>query len=151
MAEETAPELRRWHVTRTVELGAPAADVWQVIGGFFTIHLWHPDIAELEILEDQPELFMIRRRLTFPGQPKTVEELTSMDNDDYHYTYRWHEGAWGEAVQDYRASLRALDLDLDLGQRCVVQWSSTFLYHEDAISEFYWNGFRALQERFPLT
>ena len=140
---------RRWHVTRSVELGAPAAEVWQVIGGFFTIHLWHPDIAELEILEDQTDLFMIRRRLTFPGQPKTIEELTSMNNDDYHYTYQWHAGAWGEAVKEYKASLRALDLDL--GQRCAVQWSSTFVYHEDGISDFYWNGFRALQERFPLT
>ena len=50
-------------------------------------------------LEDQTDLFMIRRRLTFPGQPKTIEELTSMNNDDYHYTYQWHAGAWGEAAK----------------------------------------------------
>jgi len=140
---------RRWNVTRAVELGTSADEVWGVIGGFFTIHHWHPDITELEILADQPDLFMIRRRLTFPGQPTTTEELTSMDNDDHHYTYRWHAGAWGEAVKDYHASLRAFDLDE--GRRCAVQWSSTFVYHEDAISEFYWNGFRALQDRFPLT
>ena len=140
---------RQWHVTRAVQLGASADEVWQVIGGFFTIHHWHPDITELEILEDQPDLFMIRRRLTFPGQPTTTEELTSMDNADHHYTYQWHEGAWGEAVKDYRASLRALDLDE--GRTCAVQWSSTFVHPEDAISEFYWNGFRALQERFPLS
>ena len=145
----TDSEERQWRVVRTVELGAPAAEVWQVIGGFFTIHHWHPDIAELEILEDQTNLFAIRRRLTFPGQPKTIEELTSLDHDDHHYTYKWHAGAWGEAVSQYHASIRAFDLNE--AERCVVQWSSTFVYTEDALTEFYENGFRPLRAQFPLT
>ena len=40
---------KHWQVNRTVALGATAQNVWEVIGGFFTIHEWHPDIAHTEI------------------------------------------------------------------------------------------------------
>lgn len=137
-----------WHVIRTVELGAGAADVWDVIGGFFTIHEWHPDITLTEIPLEQTKTRELRRILTFPGQPKTVEELVSMDNDDFHYRYKWHKGDWGERVRNYHASLRVLAGDLDM--TCIVQWESEFDYPSDAISDFYLNGFRALQGRYPL-
>ncbi len=139
---------RDWRVVQTVELGAPAAAVWAVVGGFFTIHEWHPDIELTEIGEDQTSIPELRRILTFAGQPKTVEQLVSMDNEDFHYRYKWHKGAWGERIQNYVASIRLLELAG--GTRCIMQWSSTFRYTEDALSEFYWNGFHALQKMFPL-
>lgn len=139
---------RSWRVVQSVELGASAAKVWSLIGGFYTLHHWHPDIQLTEIPSDQTDTGALRRILTFPGQPKTTEELVSMDNADMHCTYKWHAGKWGERVQNYHASLRVLELVQD--RTCVVQWSSTFNYTEDALSEFYWNGFRALQQRWPL-
>lgn len=139
---------KNWRVVQTVELGAPAATVWKLVGGFFNIHEWHPDIQLTEIGKDQTTIQELRRILTFPGQPKTVEQLISMDNADFHYTYKWHEGQWGERVRNYVASIRLLELAG--GKSCIMQWSSTFSYTEDALSEFYWNGFRALQKRFPL-
>jgi hypothetical protein len=141
-------EYRDWHVIRAVELGAPAADVWDVIGGFFTIHLWHPDISLTEISATQTDTRQLRRILTFPGQPKTIEELVSMDNDDFHYRYKWFSGQWGEQVKNYHASLRVLAGDLDATS--TVQWQSTFSYPTDAISDFYEHGFQALLDRFPM-
>jgi hypothetical protein len=143
MAKKT---YRSWHVVRTVELRAPASEVWQVIGGFFTIHLWHPDIIKTEIPANQTQTPALRRLLTFPGQPTTTEELVLIDNDNFHYRYKWYEGEWGERVKNYVADLRVFDLDM--AARSVVQWSSTFSYTEDALSEFYLNGFGALQSRF---
>ena len=140
---------RNWRVVQTVELGAPAAEVWAVVGGFFNIHKWHPDIHRTEIGRDQTDIPELRRILTFPGQPKTVEQLVSMDNAGFHYTYKWHQGDWGERVQKYEASIRVVELAG--GKRCLMQWSSTFYYSEDALSEFYWNGFRNLQKMFPLS
>lgn len=137
-----------WHVLQTVELGASAQDVWNVVGGFFNIHEWHPDIELTEILDEQTDMSPLRRLLTFPGQPKTTEELIFMDNEDFRYRYKWHAGEWGEKVQDYVASLRVFDTRM--GERCFVQWSSSFRYTEDAVSKFYKNGFRALEEMFPL-
>ncbi len=141
-------EYKDWKVSQTVELGASAEDVWQVVGGFFSIHKWHPDIKKTEILDSQADILEIRRLLTFPGQPKTTEQLIMMDNEDFHYTYKWHSGAWGEEVKDYRASLRVFNSNM--GENCFVQWASTFRNPEDAVSEFYWNGFRNLQQMFPL-
>lgn len=138
---------KHWTVIRTVELPASRDAVWEVIGGFYTIHHWHPDIALSEIPPEQTETRELRRLLTFPGQPKTIEELVMMDNEDCHYRYKWHAGKWGEDVRNYHASLRVMAGDLD--QSCLVQWASEFDYPTDAISEFYENGFRSLRERFP--
>lgn len=139
---------RHWHVVRTVELEAAAAAVWDVIGGFYTIHQWHPDIVKTEVPPEQTQTRQLRRILTFPGQPTTTEELVSMDNEDFHYRYKWHEGQWGEEVKDYKASLRVFSGDLD--RTCIVQWESTFRYPTDAISDFYRHGFEALERLFPI-
>lgn len=148
MTTPNADTYRDWHVIRAVEVGAAAAAVWEVIGGFFTIHLWHPDIALTEISPTQTDTRQVRRILTFPGPPKTTEELVSMDNDDFHYRYKWFAGGWGERVKDYHSSLRVIAGDLDLTS--IVQWQSTFSYPTDAISDFYEHGFQALLERFPM-
>jgi hypothetical protein len=65
---------RNWRVVRTVVLNSAAEQVWHTVGGFFTIHLWHPDI-KTEIGSDQTSIPEIRRILTFPGQPTTTEQL----------------------------------------------------------------------------
>ncbi|HEV7660559.1 MAG TPA: SRPBCC family protein [Allosphingosinicella sp.] len=140
---------KHWKVIRTVELPASRDSVWEVIGGFYTIHHWHPDIVLSEIPPEQTDTRELRRLLTFPGQPKTIEELVSMDNDDCHYRYKWHAGPWGEDVRNYHASLRVVAGDLD--QSCLVQWASEFDYPTDAISQFYENGFQSLRERFPAS
>lgn len=144
----TNDNYKHWNITRSVELGATAKEVWAVVGGFFTIHQWHPDIAETEVPPEQVETHAIRRILTFPEQPKTVEEQVFVNNADYHYCYKWHAGQWGEIVKNYHASIRVMDTDSD--RRCVMQWACSFDHPEDAITEFYENGFRALREMFPL-
>lgn len=144
-AEIDTTDYTDWHVVRTVELDAAAAEVWAVVGGFYTMHTWHPDIAKTEVPSDQTGSEAIRRVLTFPGQPTTTEELVSLDPDDMRYRYRWHAGAWGERVQDYHAELRVFELD---DGRSMVQWSSRFRYSEDAITDFYEHGFEALTKRF---
>ena len=140
--------LKRWRVVQTVELGAQARDVWDVIGGFYTVHLWHPDITRIEVPPGQTETAALRRLVTSPGRPKTTEELVMMNNDDFHYRYKWHAGQWGEKIKNYVADLRVFDVSM--AERSIVQWSSTFDYCEDALSAFYQNGLRVLQERFPL-
>jgi hypothetical protein len=142
----TTKSNRNWRVVSTVELNSSAERVWNTVGGFFTIHLWHPDIKKLEIGSDQTSIPEIRRILTFPGQPKTTEQLVLMDNESRYYRYKWHAGEWGEQVQKYHAELRVVEIEIE--KRCLVQWSSTFFYHEDALSQFYQNGFDALKKKF---
>ena len=139
---------RAWRIVESVELGASATTVWELVGGFFNLHTWHPDIEKTEIPKNQTDVNELRRILTFPGQPVTVEELVYMDNERYHYRYKWHQGEWGEVVRNYVAEIRLFDLPES--NRCSFQWSSTFNNPENAISEFYNNGFRELEKRFPL-
>ncbi len=142
MAKDT---YKSWRILQTIELSAAAADVWAVVG-FYTIHTWHPDIENTEIPKDQTKTTALRRELTFPGQSKTIEELLVMDNINFHYRYKWYQGEWGEKVKDYVAEIRVFDIDMK--GRSIVQWSSTFLYTEDAISEFYLRGFDQLTRLF---
>lgn len=139
-------EYRSWDIVRSVDLNATAAQVWDVVGGFYTIHEWHPDIALCEVPNNQLSTRQIRRNLTFPGQPITTEELLFQDNDNFYYRYRWYQGQWGEEVQNYYAGIRVLDTDSD--NRCIMQWACTFDYFEDGITEFYENGFKALEKIF---
>ena len=140
-------DYKDWRVVKATELGATAAEVWAVIGGFYTIHEWHPDITELAVVGEQTETRQLRRLLTFPGQPKAIEELVSMNNEDYHYRYKWHAGEWGEMIHKYHSSLRVFDIE---GGHSMIQWVATFYYKEDAISDFYQRGFDELLKRFPL-
>lgn len=137
---------KRWRVVRTVELNAPAAEVWALVGGFYNIHQWHPDIAQTEVVPDQTKISAVRRLLTFPGQPKTTEELLFMDNENFHYRYRWHSGAWGERVKDYVADICVFEVEQ--GRTCIMRWYSTFVYTEDAITPFYQHGFDSLIQLF---
>ncbi len=139
---------RPQHVIRSVELPASADAVWDVVGGFFTLHLWHPDIERTEVVADQSETHGVRRRLFFHGQDPTIEELVALDEVERVSRYKWHAGPWGEIVKNYRACLRVFPADLD--RSCVVTWESHFDYSEDAISKFYLHGFDALRERFKI-
>src|SRR4051812_24128692 len=121
-----------WHTVCTVELNATAEQVWALVGGFYILPAWHPDIAISEVPDNQASEKEIRRKLTFPGQPPTYEQLVYMDNENYFYKYKWFAGPWGEAVQKYHAQIRVVEMDN--GNTCMVQWSSTYYYYEDALS-----------------
>jgi hypothetical protein len=138
---------RPQHVIRSVELPATADAVWAVVGGFFTLHCWHPDIERTEVVADQTETHAIRRRLFFSGQDPTIEELVALDEVERVSRYRWYAGPWGEIVKNYRACLRVCPADLD--RSCLVTWESWFEHPEDAISDFYLRGFAALRRMFP--
>ena len=135
-------EYKDWRVVTTCELNASAAEVWDMVGGFYTLPKWHPDIAISEIPEEQHESGFIRRKLTFPGQPPTWEELVFVDNENMRYKYKWHKGKWGEMIQKYHAQIQVIEKEV--GKSCIVQWSSTFYFSEDGLTQFYHNGFDGL-------
>lgn len=139
-------EYKDWRVVAVCELNASAQEVWDLVGGFYTIHHWHPDIALSEVPKDQADEREVRRELTFPGQPHTWEQLVSMDNENMIYRYKWFKGEWGEKVKNYHAKIQVIELEI--GERCLMQWSSIFSYPEDALTQFYHNGFESLVKRF---
>ncbi len=137
---------KRWKVVRTKVLEASAETIWEIVGGFYTLHLWHPDIQKTEIAAEQTSCKEIRRNLTFPGQPITTEQLVFMNNQDFYYGYKWFAGAWGEEIKEYHSEIRVVDLEV--GKKCLMQWTGHFVYTKDALTEFYDNGLNALAQRF---
>ncbi len=137
---------KQWKVVRTIELNSSAEKVWNTVGGFYTLHIWHPDIKKTEIGKDQVLNPEIRRILTFPGQPTTTEQLVFMDNQHFYYGYKWHAGAWGETIKNYHSEIRVIEIEVD--KKCMVQWTGHFFYTSDALSQFYENGLTSLLKRF---
>lgn len=135
-----------WEVVAVCELNSPADVVWRLVGGFYNIHQWHPDIAISEVPKGQSEERDIRRKLTFPGQAPTWEELVFMDNENMRYKYKWFKGEWGEMVQNYHADIQIVETKLN--KTCLMKWSSTFFYKEDGLTQFYHNGFDNLVKLF---
>jgi len=134
--------------SQTARINASADEVWRVVGGFYTIHKWHPVIGSTTVPPDQADTGPVRRIITLPQFGETtVEELVIYDAANRHYRYKWHSGEWGEKVKDYSADIRVFDSDN--GKACIVQWESRYIYHEDPVSEFYKLGLAALQKMFP--
>jgi len=137
---------KHWKIVRTVILNASAEKVWDMVGGFFTLQLWHPEIEKTEIATDQTSMTKILRVLTFPGVPTNTEELLFLDNKNFCYTYKSYAGIWGETVKDYFSEIRVIEVEV--GKKCMVQWKGQFLYTEDTLTEFYENGFANLVKMF---
>jgi hypothetical protein len=137
---------RNWRIIQTVKLNAPAKEVWDLVGGFYTMHTWHPDIAQTNLVPKQTKTHDIKRQLIIPRQPKVVEKLVTYDGENMYYKYMWHKGRWGKKVQNYRSEIRVIETVAD--KKCIVQWSASFYYSSDALSKFYKRGFKALKKRF---
>lgn len=135
-------EYKNWQIVVACELHASAAEIWHLVGGFYTLSQWHPDIPLCEVCENQQEERNIRRKLTFPNQEPTYEELVFMDNEQMRYTYKWQKGAWGEITKNYHAQIQVVATELN--KKCLVQWSSKFYATEDSVTEFYKNGLKNL-------
>lgn len=147
-ASAPSQQARNWHVIQNVELPANAQAVWDLIGGFYTMHSWHPDISEISVPVEQNTNQCIRRNLLFtiPGSKPATEQLEFLDNENLVYRYKWYAGEWGEEIQNYHSELKVIPLVQ--GKKCMVQWSGTFFYTEDALSQFYLNGFAVLKKKF---
>ena len=135
-----------WEVITACELNASAAEVWYLVGGFYNIHHWCPDIETSVVQEGQGEDRNIRREIAFPNQPLAWEELEFMDNKNMLYKYKWYKGAWGESVQKYHSQIQVVETEL--GKKCILKWSAKFFHDSDAITGFYHNGFNFLIEKF---
>ena len=71
-------------VSETLIVDVPISDVWQLIGGFETMHSWHPAISESEIFERGGITY---RRLTLTSGDTIVESMDEHSDEDKSYSY----------------------------------------------------------------
>ena len=132
-------------VTRSADIAAPPAKVWQTIGEFCGIGDWHPAIEKC-ILSDKDGMKV--RTLSLKGGGTLKEEQVSRDDKVMSYTYTILEGPL--PVADYKSTLAVAPE----GTGSKVTWSGTFnakgapdTVAVDAIQGIYESGLKALSDK----
>ncbi|MCJ2055197.1 SRPBCC family protein [Methylobacterium sp. J-048] len=132
-------------VTRSADVAAPPAKVWQTIGEFCGIGDWHPAIEKC-VLSDKDGLKV--RTLSLKGGGTLKEEQVSRDDKVMSYTYTILEGPL--PVADYKSTLAVAPE----GTGSKVTWSGTFnakgapdTVAVDAIQGIYESGLKALADK----
>jgi hypothetical protein len=135
------------NVDMSVQLDAPAAKVWALIGGFDALSRWHPAVASSPAATEGGTTL---RRLGLHGGGTIVEALEHRDDGARRYSYTIRSGPL--PVANYRSEL---SVEEQGAERCRVHWSSRF--EPDGIPEpeavatmrgVYAAGLDKLKERF---
>ena len=132
-------------VTRSADIAAPPAKVWQTIGEFCGIGDWHPAIEKC-VLSDKDGMKV--RTLSLKGGGTLKEEQVSRDDKVMSYTYTILEGPL--PVSDYKSTLAVAPE----GTGSKVTWSGTFnakgapdTVAVDAIQGIYESGLKAIADK----
>jgi len=130
----------------SVDLPAPADEVWRLIGGFGSLPDWLPFIPKSESSEGGRV-----RRITTADGALIVERLETFDAAARRYSYSFVQSPF--PVSKYLAVLRVLEAED--GSRSRVEWSGEFtpvgVSDEEAVRLFqsiYDGGLNALADRF---
>lgn len=132
-------------LTRTADVAAPPAKVWQTIGDFCGIGNWHPAVEKCTPSEQDG---MKVRTLSLKGGGTIKEEQVSRDDKVMTYTYTILESPL--PVSDYKSTLSVAPE----GSGSKVTWSGTFnakgapdSVAKDAIQGIYDSGLKAISEK----
>jgi len=132
-----------------IELAAPAADVWQLVGGFDSLPCWLPFIPQSKLSEGGRV-----RHLVGPGGAVIVERLMSFDERARSYTYHILQSPFPQ--KDYLSTLKVRSVDGS--DNCIVEWSGEFTPDgatEQEVSalfqSMYDDGLKSLKARFEVT
>ena len=128
---------KHFNIIQTINLEKPADDVWKLIGNFFSIDNWHPDILATKVDG------ILRRQVVFSGEyVNTIEQLTLFDPKKRTYNYKNVGGNWGKYVRNYESTLSVIENDN--GKSSIVIWSGSFDSFEDSVTNFYRKGLDSL-------
>ena len=131
-------------VERWIDLPVPAATVWETIGDFYRLDLWHPGVESCERVELEDEPY---RHVRARGGALHLEKLVE-NGTDGERVQRYTSAESALPVQNYLATLTCFDE----GTGCRVFWSASFDSEDpraDAIiAGIFETGLAALQDRF---
>jgi len=140
----TAPSLAL-DVTKTVDIAAPPAKVWSVIGDFCGIGQWHPAIETCALSKDGGKTL---RTLSLKGGGTIVESQTARDDAKMSYTYGIVSGPL--PVSDYSSTLSVAPK----ANGSAVTWTGSFkakgapdAVAVDAIGGIYESGLKAIADK----
>lgn len=140
---EASPNAQLQTVSESVDLRAPADQVWAVIGQFGGA--WHPLIAKIEVIGTG--VGQLRKLETIDGK-QIVERLEALDNSQRLYRYT---STSGMGARDYTGTLDVKPK----GTGCSAEWRVQYLADgqpdlivRTIVSTLMKVGFEALNKRF---
>jgi carbon monoxide dehydrogenase subunit G len=113
----------RQKVVESIDIDAPAADVWAVIKDFDTAHTWLP-MVENSTGEGGNEPGAMRV-LTLGPDVKVYETLKKYDAEKMKYSYRIPDKTHDVNVLPVNNYSSTISVSDD-GERCVVTWKGAF-------------------------
>lgn len=129
-------------VDKQIEVKAPAAKVWGMIGPFCSIKDWHPAIGKCT------ESDGVRTLVTKDGKATFVEKQTKNDPSEMEYSYEIQKSPL--PITDYKSTLKVTKVDANTSK---IDWSSTYTPDKgkdaaanEAISGIYQAGLDNIQK-----
>lgn len=114
----------RLEVTESIDVSAPAAQVWDAVKGFDSLDSWHPAVTKTEITTGEPTQRGAIRVLTIGDGAGTVQEtLTAYEDDAMSFSYVINSTDV-LPVKDYAATVKVLSVSDNLS---LVIWAGNFL------------------------
>lgn len=111
--------MSKLNVSVSRAVSASPGDCWARVGGWRTIHEWHPAIEKTEAEGDAVGAF---RRLTLGDGAQIKEELTRWDGTERVYSYRFVEHPF--PVDDYEGTIAVAGND---DGTSTITWSATLV------------------------
>jgi hypothetical protein len=134
-------------LSRSVDVEAPASDVWSAIGPFCAIRDWHPAIGSCSEDGKNPPT---RTLVTKDGKATFVELRVGMNAKAHRYSYAFVSSPL--PVHDYRSTLAVTAKD---GGHARITWSGQYTPEPgkdgeaaEALGGIYDSGLQALKTRF---
>jgi mxaD protein len=115
------------NVSQTVDIGAPATEVWNSID-WNAMHGWHPAFASTELLSGENNTPGSVRRLTIKDGPVFDEELLAYDRQTMRLRYKII-GENALPLTNYESTLQVTPLG---ATGCFVVWRGSFVAKPDA-------------------
>ena len=102
-------------VQKSIDVKAPAAKVWEMIGPFCSIKDWHPAIGQCTESGD------VRTLTTKDGKAQFVEKQTARDDKGLTYSYMIQKSPL--PLSDYNSTIKVVPKGDGMS---TVEWSSTY-------------------------
>jgi mxaD protein len=90
-------------VTKTIEIKAPVAKVWDTVKNFDSLNKWHPGFAKDELVKGTNNAPGAVRALTIKDGPTFTEELLAFSEKNHSYKYKIIESPL--PLEDYVATV----------------------------------------------
>jgi len=118
-------------ISQTIEINAPAAEVWEMVGNFHAIHRWLPGVAET--VSDGGTAPGTKRELVLEQGPSVYEQLEMWNAETMSLGYSIPDATHDVTVLPVKGYSSEITV-IDTGGASLVTWTGRF-YAPDGMND----------------